>query len=58
MFKETNTNFDSLIKNIENDIELYEFIEKLVLEDEEIAYIKTDEIINKGSIYFNGKEKK
>ena len=58
MFKETNTNFDSLIKNIENDIELYEFIEKLVLEDEEIAYTKTDEIINKGSIYFNGKEKK
>ncbi|MZK49866.1 AAA family ATPase [Clostridium beijerinckii] len=51
LLKESNTNFDSLIKNIENDIELYEFIKKLVLEDEEIAYIKTDEIINKGSIY-------
>ncbi|MDF2885163.1 MAG: putative AAA-ATPase [Clostridiaceae bacterium] len=48
ILKDSNTNFDSLIKNIENDIELYDFVKKIVLEDEEIFYIKTDEIINKG----------
>jgi hypothetical protein len=51
LLKENNANFDSLIKNIENDIELYNFIKKIVLEDIEITYVKTDEIIDKGSIY-------
>ena len=32
-------------------MELYDFIKKLVLEDAEITYVKTDEIIDKGSIY-------
>lgn len=49
--KESNTNFDSLIKNIENDSELYDFVKKIVLEGVEIPYVKTDEIVNKGSMY-------
>jgi len=57
LLKESNTNFDSLIKNIENDIELYDFIKTIVLEGAEITYIKTDEIIDKGSIYGILKEK-
>lgn len=51
LLKESNTNFDSLIKNIENDIELYNFIKTIVLEGAEIIYVKTDEIIDKGNIY-------
>lgn len=51
LVSETNTNFDSLIKNIENDRELYNFVKTIVLEGTQIAYVKTDEIINKGIIY-------
>lgn len=51
ILKDSNTNFDSLIKNIENNEELYDFVKKLVLDNESISYIETDEIINMGSIY-------
>ena len=46
-----NTNFDSLIKNIENNIELYNFIKRIVLDGENITYVKTDEIINLSTTY-------
>lgn len=49
--KDSNTNFDSLIKNIENDAELYEFVKNIILEGEEIIYVNTDEIVNLGTIY-------
>ncbi len=51
LLKDSNTNFDSLIKNIENNEELYDFVKKLVLDNENISYIKTDEIIDMGSVY-------
>lgn len=46
-----NTNFGSLIKNIENNIELYNFLKRIVLDGENITYVKTDEIINLATIY-------
>lgn len=58
LLKEVNTNFDSLIKNIENDNVLYEFVRRIILEDAEIPYVKTDEIINKGIIHGILKEDK
>lgn len=33
ILKESNTNFDSLIKNIENNAELYNFVEKIIIDD-------------------------
>lgn len=53
LLKDSNTNFDSLIKNIENNEELYDFVKKLVLDNENISYIKTGEIIDMGSVYGN-----
>jgi len=51
ILRDSNTNFDSLIKNIENNEELYDFVKKIVLDNESINYIKTDAIVNIGSIY-------
>ncbi|GAA0178977.1 AAA family ATPase [Clostridium sediminicola] len=51
ILKDSNTNFDSLIKNIENNEELYRFVEKIIIDGETISYIKTDKIINLGTIY-------
>ncbi len=48
---ESNTNFDDLIKNIENNSELYDFIQRIILDGEEISYIKTDNIISLGTLY-------
>jgi len=46
-----NTNFGSLIKNIEHNMELYNFLKRIVLDGENITYVKTDEIINLATIY-------
>lgn len=51
ILRDSNTNFDSLIKNIENNKELYNFVKRIVLEGENISYIKTDNIIDIGTIY-------
>jgi hypothetical protein len=51
LLKEDNTNFQSLIKNIENNKELYDFVSMIVLGGESITYIKTDEIVNLGTMY-------
>jgi hypothetical protein len=51
ILRDSNTNFDSLIKNIENSEELYSFVKRIVLEDENISYVKTDNIISIGSIH-------
>jgi len=45
-----NTNFDTLIKNMENNIELYNFLKRIVLDGENITYVKTDEIVNLATI--------
>lgn len=51
ILKDDNTNFDSLIKNIENNKELYDFVRKIVLDGENISYVKTDNIIKIGTTY-------
>lgn len=57
ILKDSNTNFESLIKNIENNEELYDFVKRIVLDNENINYIKTDNIVSLGSIYGILKEK-
>lgn len=54
---DSNTNFDSLIKNLENNKGLYDFVKRIVLDGENIAYLKTDEIISLGTLYGILKEK-
>lgn len=51
VLKENNTNFDSVIKNIENNSELYSFTKRIILDGENITYVRSDEIVNFGSIY-------
>ncbi|MEG2656890.1 MAG: AAA-like domain-containing protein [Clostridium sp.] len=51
LLRESNTNFDSLIKNIENDEELYDFVRRIILDSEPMSYIKSDVIINMASVY-------
>ena len=47
----SNTNFDTLIKNLENDTTLYEVVYKLVIENEPFNYNVHDPIINKGLLH-------
>jgi hypothetical protein len=45
LLREDNTNFDSLIKNIENNPALYEFLQRLIIDGETIPYVGTDTLI-------------
>ncbi|BAH06866.1 hypothetical protein CKR_1815 [Clostridium kluyveri NBRC 12016] len=51
LLNDDNTNFQSLIKNIENNRELYDFVRNIVLDGEDITYVKSDEIVNLGTLY-------
>lgn len=51
LLKETNTNFDSLIKNIENNKDLKELVRKIVLDGSEITYVVDNPIIRMGIMY-------
>ena len=51
LLKENNTNFESIIKNLDNNNALYNFVKRIVLDGESITYIKTDMIVNLGTIY-------
>jgi len=46
-----NTNFDSLIKNLENNPELYALVEKLVLLGEQINYTQDSHLLHLGFMY-------
>lgn len=46
-----NTNFDTLIKNLENNKDLYAIVEKMLLFDENIEYNRHSSIINMGVMY-------
>lgn len=46
-----NTNFQSLIKNLANNPELFEFVFKIVMNEQEFAYNAQDEIISYGFMY-------
>lgn len=51
LLKESNTNFDSLIKNIENNIELKELIKRLIIDGSKITYNRDNPIIIMGITY-------
>ena len=51
LLNESNTNFDSLIKNIENNKELSELVRKIILDRYEITYNQHNPPITMGIIY-------
>lgn len=51
LLKESNTNFDSLIKNLENNKELYKLVYEIIIEGTKITYNIHNPIINLGIIY-------
>ncbi|OAA83193.1 AAA-like domain-containing protein [Clostridium ljungdahlii] len=48
---ESNTNFDSLIKNIENNSKLKEMVKNLIIDGNKINYNISNPIINMGMLY-------
>jgi hypothetical protein len=55
---EDNTNFDILIKNLENNPKLYEMVGKIILNEREFTYNRHNAIIRFGRIYGIFKEEK
>ena len=51
VLKETNTNFESLIKNIENNKELYEIVYEIVMKGAERVYNRDNYLLNMGVLY-------
>jgi hypothetical protein len=51
LLKENNTNFDSLIKNLENNTDLYNLIYRLLLYGENIPYNTHTPIMSVGTMY-------
>ena len=51
ILKEKNTNFDSLIKNLENDPALYNFVFRIIMEGEIVMFNNDDPIIEKGIMH-------
>ncbi|MGD2085823.1 MAG: AAA family ATPase [Candidatus Aminicenantes bacterium] len=52
-----NTNFDSLIKNLENNPDLYEFVFNIIMDEKEFSYNRRNPVIHQGTIYGILKEK-
>ena len=46
-----NTLFDDIIKNIENNREFYDFIEKVTLGNDKVDYVHTNRMISMGKMY-------
>ncbi|BDU51123.1 AAA-like domain-containing protein [Haliovirga abyssi] len=51
LLNEKNTLFDDVIKNIENNRELYELIRVLMLKGEQVPYFSTNKVIDIGVMY-------
>ncbi|BDU51124.1 AAA-like domain-containing protein [Haliovirga abyssi] len=51
LLNEKNTLFDDVIKNIENNRELYELIRVLMLKGEQVPYFSTNKVIDIGLMY-------
>lgn len=51
LLMEDNTNFDSLIKNLENNAELYEFVYEIIMNGSEFSFNSRNPVIHFGSIY-------
>jgi len=51
LLKSSNTNFDSLIKNLENNPGLYDFVKSIAVEGESISYHVTDNLVSQAKTY-------
>jgi hypothetical protein len=51
ILRDSNTNFDSLIKNIENNKDLREMVKSLIIEGNKINFNNNNPIINLGMLY-------
>ncbi len=51
LLEESNTNFDSLIKNLENNSKLYDFVKSIAVEGDYIPYHVTDNVISLAKTY-------
>lgn len=51
LLKENNTNFDSLIKNLENNSELYALVKRVIIEGEKITFNPHEPIMHFGRLY-------
>jgi hypothetical protein len=50
-FMQDNTNFESLVKNLENNPELYELVFKIIMNEKGFSYNRRNPIINLGTLY-------
>ena len=51
LLKENNTNLESLIKNLENNKDLYDFVHRIIIEGEVIPFSPDAPLIRKGVMY-------
>ena len=51
LLKEKNTNFDSLIKNLENNQDLYNFVYRIIIEGEVLLFNPHDSLIDLGLMH-------
>ncbi|MEM6697863.1 MAG: AAA-like domain-containing protein [Bacteroidota bacterium] len=51
LLMENNTNFDSLIKNLENNSDLFDLVYRVLIEAERIAFNPDEPVIQKGRMY-------
>ena len=51
LLKENNTNFDSLIKNLENNTDLYNLVYRLIIEGDTIPFNQYNPTIRQGILY-------
>jgi len=51
LLRENNTNFDSLIKNLENNQDLYQLTHRIIIDGENVAFNPDEPIIHLGRMY-------
>ena len=51
ILNQSNTNFESLVKNLENNKELYDLVNDIIIEGKRISYNLHNPVIEKGEIY-------
>lgn len=57
LLKEKNTNFDSVVKNLENNPELYDLVLKIIMNEMEFSFNLHNPVIQEGKLYGILKEK-
>jgi hypothetical protein len=51
LVRESNTNFDNMTKELENNPELYDLVEALLIEGRQFPFVLQDPVINLGALY-------